>query len=43
MQVHLTTAAIELQDKQTQTARESLSGCEFRALMKNDSISKEKD
>ncbi len=31
MQVHLTAAAIELQDKQTQSARESLSVREFRA------------
>ncbi len=29
MQVHLTAAAIELQDKQTQSARESLSVREF--------------
>ncbi len=31
MQVHLTAAAIELQDKQTQSARESLSVREFHA------------
>ncbi len=31
MQVRLTTAAIELQDKQTQSTRESLSVREFRA------------
>ncbi len=31
MQVHLTAAAIELQDKQTQSAHESLSVREFRA------------
>ncbi len=31
MQVHLTAAAIELQDKQTQSARESLSVHEFHA------------
>ncbi len=32
MQVHLTAAAIELQDEQTQSARESLSVREFRAF-----------
>ncbi len=31
MQVHLTAATIELQDKQTQRARESLSVREFHA------------
>ncbi len=31
MQPHLTAAAIELQDKQTQSARQSLSVREFRA------------
>ncbi len=35
MQVHLTAAALKLQDKQTQSARESLSVRDFRASNSN--------